>query len=74
MSLVEWLITAGIVGILVLLIMDASIDRGECLQSHYDYIFISQRIGNATILTPYPTTVCDKWEFPDGKHPKEQPK
>lgn len=65
-----------VAGLVATIFKAASVDRGECLASHNTIIMQprymttcnnnicrSQLIG----MFPVPMTVCDKWEFPEGR-------
>lgn len=59
----------------------ACADKGKCLQSHTErvdgYYYTTFIMSGQTMIPithyspPYDKTVCDRWEFPDGK-PKEK--
>ena len=36
--------------------------KGEtCVKSHPETTYVSQQVGNVTVITPVTSNVCDKW-------------
>lgn len=74
--------------LLVLLVTGCGPDRGRCLASHNEVIHVPEHcymtpltFGEITIYTwtcdpayNYTKTVCDRWEFPNGRMEAEDPK
>ncbi len=57
--------------ILLLILSACSTDRGRCLRSHTETHIRTNPVftgGTVTMETvPETITVCDQWEYPDGK-------
>lgn len=51
------------------------VDRGQCLESHIEDHMVMTPVMAGKTMTMIPTfqarSVCDRWEFPDGRksHP-----
>jgi hypothetical protein len=57
-----------IVGIGVAVAMTPTIDRGACLASHTEQgAPIYMKMGNMMVPIPQTRSVCDVWEYPNGK-------
>lgn len=71
------LLAAALV-LLAILALSGCVDRGECLSSHSETVLIPQYIygsnGEIQVMwyAPSEQTVCDRWEFPDGR-PERKP-
>lgn len=42
-------------------------DYGRCLESHIMLMPITTVVGKTTIISLMPMTVCDRYEFPEGR-------
>ena len=62
------LITLLVVGVGVAIATTPQIDRGRCFSSHTEQgapIYV--KMGNMMYPMPTTNTVCDEWEYPNGK-------
>ena len=61
------LILAGLAAAVAIPILASCVDRGKCLRSHTETRITFVHAGAVLIPINTVDTVCDEWEFPDGK-------
>lgn len=62
------LVLASIASVLVLSACSDGVDRGECLESHrkwYPPVYV--KMGQMMVPIDQTRTICDLWEYPNGK-------
>lgn len=53
--------------LILLAIIVSNVDRGQCLASHDEPLMQMVPIGQIMIPMFTTQTVCDRWEFPEGR-------
>lgn len=66
----------ALIAVALLVALSSCVDRGDCLASHdvdssyMQYIYNPNGTIASFYWVPSTTTVCDRWEFPDGRPQK----
>lgn len=57
----------AIVAAICLVALAGCKDYGRCLESHVMLMPIVHSVGKTTFVTLMPMTICDRYEFPEGR-------